>query len=129
LIVVDASAAVCILTRDPPQRASRIDTRLLNEELHAPFLIDVEVVQALRRGVRVGNFTALRAEQALRDLSTMPLTRHPHLPLLARVWLLQENRTAYDAAYVALGELLGAPVLTLDARMAHSPAGVPIEVF
>jgi len=42
---------------------------------------------------------------------------------------MRQNRTAYNAAYVALAELMGAPVLTLDARMARTPATVRIEGF
>jgi len=129
LIVLDASAAVCVLSDDPPDRARRINSRLLNELLHAPHLIDLEIAQALRRRVTTGDLTTMRAEQVLRDLGDLPLTRYPHGLLLGAIWRMRQNRTAYDAAYVALGELLGAPVLTLDARMARTPAGVPIEVF
>ena len=42
---------------------------------------------------------------------------------------MRDNRTAYDAAYVALAELLGIPLITLDARMARTPANIAIEVF
>jgi predicted nucleic acid-binding protein len=70
-----------------------------------------------------------RAERAISDLGDLPVVRHPHLSLLVPVWAMRQNRTAYDAAYVALGELLGAPVLTLDAGMARTPADIPIEVF
>ena len=41
--------------------------------------------------------------------------------LARRVWALHPNLTAYDAAYVALAEELGAPLLTLDARLARAP--------
>ena len=38
-----------------------------------------------------------------------------------RIWALRKNLSAYDAAYVALAEVLDAPLLTLDARLAASP--------
>jgi predicted nucleic acid-binding protein len=129
LIVLDASAAVCVLSNEPPDRARRISVRLLDEQLHAPHLIDLEIAQTLRRRVTIGEITLERAQQVLRDLGDLALTRYPHGLLLGAVWRMRENRTAYDAAYVALGELLGAPVLTLDARMARTAATVPIEVF
>jgi predicted nucleic acid-binding protein len=37
-----------------------------------------------------------------------------------RVWELRDDNTAYDACYIALAELLRAPLLTCDARMARS---------
>jgi predicted nucleic acid-binding protein len=129
LIVLDASAAVCLLSDDPPDRARRINARLADQPLHAPHLIDLEIAQALRRRVTIGDIALQRAQQVLRDLGDLALTRYPHGLLLGAVWRMRENRTPYDAAYVALGELLGAPVLTLDARMARTPAQVPIEVF
>jgi predicted nucleic acid-binding protein len=57
----------------------------------------------------------------------MRAVRYPHAPLAARIWELRENLTAYDAAYVALAEVLDAPLLTTDRRLAQSP-GVHAEV-
>jgi predicted nucleic acid-binding protein len=51
----------------------------------------------------------------------LPLRRAPHRPLLARCWELRENLTVYDAAYVALAELLDLALLTADARLANAP--------
>jgi predicted nucleic acid-binding protein len=39
-------------------------------------------------------------------------------PLLAPIWELRRNLTAYDAAYVALAEALDAPLLTCDRALA-----------
>jgi predicted nucleic acid-binding protein len=89
--------------------------------LHAPHLVDVEVAQALRRYVREGDLEAATAVAALDDLRSLDLRRHAHEPLLARVWALRENLTAYDAVYVALAEALDAVLLTCDARLTRSP--------
>jgi predicted nucleic acid-binding protein len=40
---------------------------------------------------------------------------------------LRENVTAYDAAYVALAEILGVQLLTADARLSRA-AGVRCDV-
>jgi predicted nucleic acid-binding protein len=40
---------------------------------------------------------------------------------------MRENLTAYDATYVALAEVLDAPLLTMEARLAQAP-GIRAEV-
>lgn len=129
MIVLDASAAVCVLLNSPAQRASALRQRLRGEQLQAPHLIDLEVAQTLRRFVLAGSLAADRASDALTDLAQLPLTRQPHYPFLERVWQLRSNLTAYDAAYIALAEFLVAPLLTLDSRMARARPGATVEVF
>jgi predicted nucleic acid-binding protein len=46
--------------------------------------------------------------------------RYPHTSLMGRIWELKENLTAYDAANVALAEALGAPLVTMDTRLAQA---------
>lgn len=129
MIVVDASAIVCLLAERPAESVGRLTHRLLREDLHAPHLIDVEVTHTLRRLALIGEAPVARAEAALTDLAALRLVRHLHTPLLREMWRMRENRTAYDAAYVALAEFLRAPLITLDERLARTPAAVPIEVF
>lgn len=50
-----------------------------------------------------------------------PERAFPHEPMLERIWELRENTTAYDAAYLALAEALGARLLTFDARLTRAP--------
>jgi predicted nucleic acid-binding protein len=38
-----------------------------------------------------------------------------------RMWELRHNLTAYDAAFVALAEVLDIPLLTADAKLAAAP--------
>ncbi len=92
-----------------------------SESLHAPHLLAVEVSQVMRRYVRTGDVAAELAELALADLAALDVADYEHEPLLPRVWELRENLTAYDAVYVALAEVLGAPLLTLDRRLADVP--------
>ena len=120
MIVLDASAAVDWLLQTAA--GQRIETRIYarNESLHAPHLLDLEVVQVLRRLVREGLISSHRADQAIDDLLDLRLTRYPHFVLLPRIWQLRQNLSAYDAAYVALAERLGARLLTRDARLASA---------
>lgn len=130
MIVLDASAVVAMLLR--LTQADRIMDRVFaeGETLHAPHLVDVEVSQVVRRYWRAGDITAARGEEALRDLADLPIERHTHEPLLGRIWQLRHNATAYDAAYVALAEGLGAVLVTLDTSLARIPgARVRMEVY
>ncbi len=121
MIVLDASALVELLlgTKSSRAIAARIADPALG--LHAPHLADVEVTQALRRFVRDGRLDAAAGASALEDLRALDLERHPHEPLLGRVWALRDRLTAYDAVYVALAEALDTVLLTCDARLAHAP--------
>jgi predicted nucleic acid-binding protein len=120
LIVVDASALLDVLLRTPAATALERQLFADGETLHAPHLIDLEVAQVLRRYTLSGEITDARAVDALRDLAAFPIERYWHLPFLARVWELRSNFTAYDAAYVALAEVLDAPLLTSDARLSRA---------
>ncbi len=121
MIVVDASAVLEALLRTPA--AAAVEERLFatGETLHTPHLIDLEVAQVLRRYAGTGQVEAERCRAALDDLADLPLNRYPHDFLVPRIWELRDNLTAYDAAYVALAEALGAPLLTCDRKLAASP--------
>lgn len=121
VLVVDASAMIEVLRRTPPGIA--IERRLLGGRavLNAPELLDLEVAQVLRRYVRRGLVSNERAQASLDIVADFPIRRHPHGPLMARVWALRENLTSYDAAYVALTEGLRGTLITRDAKLADAP--------
>ena len=130
MIVLDASAAIDWLLQTAV--GQRIERRIYarGESLHAPHLIDLEVAQVLRRLVREAAVSAQRADQALDDLLSLRITRYPHFVFLPHIWRLRHNLSAYDAAYIALTDKLGATLLTRDARLASASArGVSIELF
>ncbi len=121
MIVVDASAILEFLLRT--HAAASVEERLFGTRqlLNAPHLLDIEVAQVVRRYAASGDIDEERGRFALDDLNDLPLRRYPHGLLLPRVWELRRNLTAYDAAYVALAELLDAPLVTRDARLAAAP--------
>jgi predicted nucleic acid-binding protein len=130
VIVVDASAILEVLLNTPA--GARVSERIFlpGETLHAPHLLDLEVAQVLRRYARAREMDSARGLEALEDLADLPLTRYPHGLLLARIWELRGNVTAYDAAYVALAEALAAPLVTRDAALASVRAHrARIELF
>ncbi len=120
MLVVDASVVATALADDGPH-GDAARTRLRGELLVAPELLDLEVASVLRRQRAAQALEERRARLALDDLQAMPLRRAPHRPLLDRCWELRGNLTVYDAAYVALAELLQAGLLTADRRLARSP--------
>ncbi|HEX2256891.1 MAG TPA: type II toxin-antitoxin system VapC family toxin [Afifellaceae bacterium] len=121
MIVVDASAMVEALLQTAASR--QVEIRLFEggETIHAPHLIDLEVTQALRRYALGGEVAAERCRMALDAMAAFPLIRHAHDLLLPRIWELRQNVSAYDGAYVALAEFLGAPLITRDRRLAAAP--------
>ncbi|HET7291472.1 MAG TPA: type II toxin-antitoxin system VapC family toxin [Vicinamibacteria bacterium] len=130
MIVVDASALLELFLQTP--LGARVEARLLRDadELHAPHLMDVEVVQGLRRLVRMGEIVPGRAAEAVADLTDIDVHRHAHVELLGRAWTLRENVSAYDAMYVALAEAIEAPIVTCDGPLSKAPGhGARIEVI
>jgi predicted nucleic acid-binding protein len=120
VIVADASAVIELLLQT--SLGVRVERRLFSglEAIHAPHLLDVEVVSTLRRFVRKGEVTPDRAEEAIEDLYALRIVRHAHQDLLARAWELRDNVTAYDAMYIALAEAIAGPFVTCDGPLAGS---------
>jgi predicted nucleic acid-binding protein len=120
MIVTDASIIVDLFLNAPD--TNRIWSRLFDagETLHAPALLDVEVAHALRRHTLRNEISAHRGRRSIATLRRFPITRYDHDVLLNRIWDLRENLSAYDAAYVALAEGLGAVLLTRDSRVAQA---------
>jgi predicted nucleic acid-binding protein len=121
VIVVDASAVIEVLLNT--DAGETVADRLLNpsETVAAPHLLDVEVLQVLRRYTLAGNLDAERGQQAVEDLRDLPIARYPHEPFVQRIWEMRHNVTAYDAAYIALAEALDCALLTRDERLAAAP--------
>jgi predicted nucleic acid-binding protein len=121
MIVVDASAILDLLLKAATSK--RIRARLFGpgQTIHAPHLIDIEVMQVLRRFWLKGALESDRAAGAIEDFVDMSIERYAHGLLVTRIWELRDNLTAYDASYVALAELLDAPLLTCDTRLARVP--------
>lgn len=123
MLVVDASAVAELLLGRPAGESVSLRLREHAFDLHAPHLLDVEVLSALRRVVAAGDASAARAGEAVTDLLDLPIERYGHDGLVPRVWELRENFSPYDATYLALAEAItehGAPFLTADARLARA---------
>jgi predicted nucleic acid-binding protein len=129
VLVVDTSAVLdALVGAEPP--AGLIERLAADGDLHAPHLIDVEILHALRRLSLSGDLSDDRAADVRTDFAELAVVRYPHEELGDRIWELRHNLTAYDAAFVALAEALGAPLVTCDGKLAETPGHVArVELF
>ena len=121
MIVIDASVLAGALTDDG--RFGRACRAELARDTHwvAPDHVVVEsfsVIRGLRRGARI---TRRRADAALGALAAAVIDRIDIVPLLPRMWQLQDNLAGYDSAYVAVAEQIGCALVTADKRLNLAP--------
>ena len=119
-LVVDASVVVAALI-DTGADGLWADQLLGSQALAAPHLMPVEVANVLRRAASARDISADSASLAHADLQNLRVDLFAYEPFAERVWTLRKGITAYDGWYVALAEILDAPLATLDRRLARSP--------
>lgn len=119
-VVVDASVVVAALV-DNTALGRWAEEVIQGRNLVAPSLLPFEVANILRRLSAAGHFSADVAALAHRDLLRMNIQLVDYEAVADRVWALRDNFTCYDASFVALAEILDAPVATLDQKMAKAP--------
>ena len=112
-LVIDNSAAV----KYARGRATLDDG---DTQYYAPQLIDLEFANTLRKLVLRNELGEEQARAYLLEWAANSLTRCAHTMLLPRIWQHRDNITAYDAAYVALAEVLEIPLATADRRLAKA---------
>ena len=118
-LVVDASVVVAALL-DTGRAGVWAEALLGGEALAAPHLMPVEAANVLRRAALHGDVPVGAASLAHRELTSLRVELFPYSACAPRVWELRETVTAYDACYVAVAELLEAPLATLDARLTRA---------
>lgn len=117
MIVLDASILVELLTAGP--LAEKIRSALSDAEppYLAPYLVDLEIVSALRNLTLGHRLPAARFRLMAEMLNRIPIERYPHDVLIPRIWDLRDNFTAYDAAYISLAEMTGSTLFTCDEKL------------
>jgi predicted nucleic acid-binding protein len=90
-------------------------------DLAAPSLVRFESASIIRRHESAGIIGADQAAQAHADLLDLTIEEWPYELLAARTWQLRHSLSSYDASYVALAELIGATLVTLDERIRGAP--------
>jgi predicted nucleic acid-binding protein len=119
-LVVDASAVVAYLVDDGFDGRWAEDV-FAGSPLVAPQLLHAEVANVLRRAELAGDIDAETASAAHDDLLLLRVDLAGYATCARRVWELRPSLTVYDAWYVALAEEIGAPLATLDRRLARAP--------
>ncbi|MGH3873390.1 MAG: type II toxin-antitoxin system VapC family toxin [Pseudonocardiaceae bacterium] len=130
MAIVDASVVVEFIAPDADTAAT---TAVLfdcwgqtGEELHAPAMLPLEVMNALLTGVRRQRWDGQAADDAAGLVASLPMTLHDDGRDRHRAWELArryDNHPIYDMVYVALAQRLGEPLVTVDdklrRRLAH----------
>ncbi|MFC0433177.1 type II toxin-antitoxin system VapC family toxin [Kutzneria buriramensis] len=126
-IVLDSSAFVYATTVFT-EEARELRKRIAASTCHVPHLADAEVGSVLRRQELAGDLSADDCLTALHSLKYLVDNRYPAVrPLSDAAWQLRGAITYYDALHVALAASLGAPLVTMDARLSRAP-GLTCEV-
>lgn len=125
-VVCDASALVALLLDAGPDGRWAAQA-LTGADLAAPSLIAFEAANIIRRHELAGLVGGDQAAQAHADLLDLAIEQWPYEALAPRAWQLRRNLSSYDASYVALAELTGATLVTLDRRIGLAP-GLRCEV-
>lgn len=120
VLVVDASVVVASLTGANGHGSWAAQT-LADAHLTAPHLMPFEVANVLRRNQIHGTLGPDVATLAHADLLDLDVELYPYEAVADRVWELRGTLTSYDASYIALAERIGAPLATLDERLARAP--------
>lgn len=124
MAIVDASVVVEFIA--PDADTSSVTQQLFGwwvqtgEELHAPSLLPLEVMNALLTGVRRQRWDGQEADAAASLIATVPMTLHDDARDRHRAWELArryDNHPVYDMLYVALAERFGAPLVTVDGKL------------
>lgn len=126
-VVADSSALVALLLDSGPDGRWAAGV-LAGTDLVAPGLAAFETANVIRRHELAGLVSSEQAVLAHADLLDLAIEAWPYDLLAGRAWELRRNVTVYDASYLALAELLGSSLVTLDRRLSSVP-GVRCRVL
>ena len=129
-VVVDASLAFKWLVKEIYTAEANALGRLWNSQgtrIAAPYLMPVEVTNALHQRVVRGDLTVEAATQRMQSLLTSGLELHQPAHLYGRALELASQfglGATYDVHYVALAETLGCDMWTADEKFFRAASPV-----
>jgi predicted nucleic acid-binding protein len=117
-VVLDASALIDLVCGRA--LGTGVRDRIDGCALHAPALLDAEVLSGLGRLHRSGELTADTVTAQLDAVSTAPIERHRLPPLLAGAWARRHQLRLADALYVELADQLEVLLITTDQALGRA---------
>jgi predicted nucleic acid-binding protein len=116
MIVVDASVFIHIIMETGKSQKA---VAVLKEHVDwvAPELVDLEVLNGVRKPMLRGDFSEQRAQAAIEEYSTFRIARLSSKPFQNNIWQLRYNLTPYDASYVVIAKEFDLTFLTCDAPL------------
>jgi predicted nucleic acid-binding protein len=129
--VLDSSFAVAVALEEVGADAG--GDRIAAQGAVVPILWRWEVANALLMAVRRGRLAESKLPGILEGLSALPVAIDDDSA--ARAWTdtlrlaVSAGLTAYDAAYLELAQRLGAPLATLDRKLAQAARLASLEVI
>ena len=135
LVVVDASASLAWVVAD--EQAGPGPARLLDRyyaaevQLSAPSVWEYEVANALKVALIRGRVTQAEALEGLGFFSSLGIELAAFQPVAERSWALAVERglSMYDASYLALAQLRGSALCTVDRRLAEAAEKAGVVVW
>jgi predicted nucleic acid-binding protein len=132
-VVVDSNLLVALVSGDP--RGNLVSQAMLDwvnqgVDLHAPELARYEFANALTRLTVAKAFPSDRIDEAWSGVLVLPITYHAlrNAPRIVEISLTLKRQNAYDAAYLALAEILNAELHTLDGPLYRNATGQGFNV-
>ncbi|MEY9952949.1 type II toxin-antitoxin system VapC family toxin [Leifsonia sp. EB34] len=123
-VIIDTCAVIDLLV-DPGENGRAVAERLRGRDLAAPDLMFAEAANVLRKLHGRGKLSDAEASMAYAELLELPIEPWPFEAVEQRVWDLRGSMSGFDATFVALSELLTAPLVTTDKRLARAMESLP----
>ncbi len=129
MIVIDANVTVMALVSPAVHGESARAAMAADDDWIAPAHMPLEVLRTLRKAVLGDRLTTDDAQAAFQTLTAMQIEyAGTDVLLLQTVWAMRHNISVYDAAYLAVAAMHGAPVITFDERLADAAARVRPDI-
>jgi predicted nucleic acid-binding protein len=123
--VADSSVVAAVLFREPEgPEALRLVSRY---DVHAPHLLPYELTSVARKKTVANPTMKLEYAQGLQRWEDLPVELHDVSRVDVLNLALDRGLSAYDASYLHLALVMGAPLLTFDRRLKRAAEAVGVE--